>query len=281
VTDALAQLVAWLNAGANAVARPLLAPLGTLPGWLSATLVSAASGLGLLAIFKYTSNQRAIRRASDDIQAHLLALRLFTDSPWVAFRAQGRILWGAVRQSALAVVPTLVMIVPVSLLLGQLGAWYQSRPLRVGEEAALTVRLGGSDGSAWPQLRLDPSAAVEVAAGPVRVLSRREMCWNVRVREDGYHRLVFHVDGQAVTKELAVGEGLMRTSSRRPGWYWPDMLRHPCERPFGPNAPVRSIEIEYPDRLSWSSGTNSWLIYWFAVSMATAFCLRRPLKVNI
>ena len=44
-------------------------------------------------VFKYTSNQRAIKRARDDIKAHLLALKLFKENTRVIFRAQGRILW--------------------------------------------------------------------------------------------------------------------------------------------------------------------------------------------
>jgi len=44
----------------------------------------------------------------------------------------------------------LVMIVPMSLLLGQLSLWYQSRPLRVGEEAVVTCSLPASLRSLGP-----------------------------------------------------------------------------------------------------------------------------------
>ena len=37
----------------------------------------------------------------------------------------------------------LVMVVPVILILGQLSLWYQARPLRVGEEAVVTLKLNG------------------------------------------------------------------------------------------------------------------------------------------
>ena len=90
--DALTQIAVWLNAGANFAGRYLLAPLGALPGWLSATAVAAVTGVLLLAVFKYTSNQRAIERVRNDIDAHLLALKLFNDSPLVALEAQGRVL---------------------------------------------------------------------------------------------------------------------------------------------------------------------------------------------
>src|SRR5438093_12939173 len=114
--DVVAQLVVWLNAVANVFGRWLLAPIGVLPGWLSATIVAAVTGVLLLVVFKYTSNQRAIKRVRDDIKAHLLSLKLFKENPWVAVRAQGRILRGAQRLSILAIVPMLVMALPASLL---------------------------------------------------------------------------------------------------------------------------------------------------------------------
>src|SRR6516164_5748341 len=93
--DFLAQVVVWLNVVGNAFGRCVLCPIGILTGWLSATLISAVTGVVLLFVFKYTSNQRAIRRVRNDINAELLALKLFKDSPLVALRAQGRILLGA------------------------------------------------------------------------------------------------------------------------------------------------------------------------------------------
>jgi hypothetical protein len=279
--DFLAQLVVWLNAVANALGRWLLAPLGVLPGWLSATAVAAVTGVGLLAVFKYTSNQRAIRRVRADVNAHLLALKLFKDSASVAVRAQGRVVAGALRLMVLALVPMAVMAVPVALVLGQLSLWYQQRPLRVGEEAVVTVQLGGDAGAAFPDVRLHPADAVEATVGPVRVFSKREVCWNLRTRQGGCHRLEFQVGEQVIDKELAVGDGFMRVSARRPGWGGADALMHPWERPFPPDSPVRSIEIAYPPRSSWTSGTDFWVIYWFVVSMVAAFCFRRVLNVHV
>jgi hypothetical protein len=279
--DALTQLVVWLNVAANALGRVVLAPIGALPGWLSATAVAAATGVILLLVFKYTSSQRAIKRVRDDISADLLALKLFKDSASVALRSQGRIFAGALALLALAVVPVLVMAVPVSLLLGQLSLWYESRPLRVGEEAVVTLRLDGDAARAWPDVCLEPMEAIEGTIGPVRVLSKREVCWGIKARESGYHRLVFRVDGQPADKELAVGDGFMRVSVRRPGWHWSEALMHPAEPPFGPDSRVRSIDIDYPARASWTSGTGLWVLYWFVTSLVAGFCFRRLLNVHV
>jgi hypothetical protein len=305
--DVLARVIVWLNAAANAVGEWLLAPIAVLPGWLSATAVAAVTGVLLLLAFKYTSNQRAIKRVRDDITANLLSLKLYKESARVTFAAQGRLLVGAGRLLVLALVPTAAMAVPVTLIYFQLSLWYQKRPLRVGEEAVVTLRLGGDADAPFPDVSLRPTGAVETTVGPVRVFKQREVCWNVKARENGYHRLTFQVGGQAVDKELAVGDGYMRVSALRPEGVDSEVLvKHPAEQPFGPDSPVRSIEIDYPARDSLRTGRESWglywfvalmksaewlgglffglpgwVVYWFVVSFVVAFSFRRVLRVSI
>jgi hypothetical protein len=285
--DVLGHVIVWLNAAANALGTVVLAPVAALPGWLSATLVAAATGVVLLLVFKYTSNQRAIKLVRNDIKANLLALKLFKDNISVALKAQGRLLWGAFWLLVLAIVPMLVMALPVLLLLGQLALWYQSRPLHIGEDAVVTLKLNGDSASAWPDVRLMPTKAVDVSTGPVRIASQRTLCWKIAARESGYHHLVFQVDGQPVNKELAIGDGFMRVSTQRPRWPW-DALLNPAEPPFDADATVQSIDIDYPQRSSWTSGAQpellgmpAWVAYWLVVSMIAAFAFRGLFRVNI
>jgi hypothetical protein len=286
---ALAPVAAWLNPAADALGGWLLAPLGVLPGWLSATLVAAVTGVLMLLAFKYTSNQRAIKRVRDGINADLLTLKLFKESAAVAVRAQGRLLRGAALLLVLALVPTAVMFVPAVLALGQLSLWYQQRPLKVGEEALVTLKLNGDADAAFPDVSLRPPEKdasekkdpVEATAGPVRIRSQREVCWTVKANKAGYHRLVFDVGGQTVEKELAIGDSYMRVSAVRPGWSALDVAANPCEPPFRRGDAVESITIDYPPRESYVSGTTWWMAYWFAVSLITGFCFRGVLGVNM
>jgi hypothetical protein len=280
MSDALTQIVVALNAVAN-VLGVVLAPISNLPGWLSATVVAIGTGIGLLVIFKYTSNQRAIGRVRRGIRANRLAAKLFNDSAAVALAAQGRMLVGAFQLLLLAIVPIIVMIVPVCLMLGQIALWYQAQPIPVGSEAVVTVKLASSPESAFPAVELEPTPAVEDLSGPVRVFTQREVCWQLRAKVAGYHRLVFYVNGQAFEKVLAVGGGFMRVSIQRPAWDWTDALMHPDEMPFAPESPVQSIEIEYPPRPGWITGTDWWVVYWFGVSLIAGFCLRGVFRVNL
>jgi hypothetical protein len=279
--DSLTYLVAWGNAAANAIGGLLLTPLGLLSGWLSVTLTGIAAGVLMLLVYKYTSNQQAIKRVRADIKANLLALKLFKDDVRVVLHAQRALFAGAFRLLALAVVPILVMAWPATMLLAQLGLWYEARPLRVGEETVVTIKLRGEPGAAWPKVKLRSAPGVEVAAGPVRVTSQREVCWRIVAREKGYHTLTFEVDGQTVEKELAVGDGLMRVSQLRPGWDWSEALLNPAEAPFAADGPVQSIEVQYAPRPWWFGVTWTWVAYWFLVSLVAAFVFHRPLGVNL
>ena len=278
--NALTQIVVWLNVVANTLGR-VFAPISVLPGWLSATLVAIATGVGMLAMFKNTSNQRAIKQVRRNIRANLLAVKLFKDNIAVGLRAQVNILVNALRLLIFAIVPMLVMFVPMCLLLGQLALWYQARPLRAGEETVVTVKLNGDTGSSMNAVELVANDAIEVISGPVRIASQREVCWTIKPRTVGCHRLAFQIDGQVIEKELACSDGFMRVSVRRPEWDWSQILLHPREAPFPPGAPIQSIEIEYPERSSWINGTDWWIAYWFVVSMVAGFCFRRALKVSL
>ena len=213
--DAVTQIVVWLNVLADALGRWVLAPIGLAPAWFSATAVAAVTGVLMLVAFKYTSRQQAIKRVRDDISANLLALKLFKDSASAALQAQGRLLLAAGRLFLLALVPTAVMIVPMTLFLGQLGLWYEMRPLPVGEEAVVTMQLNGPADAPFPEASLQSVDGVETTAGPVRVRTPAgaRSGGTSRQPRQGYHRLVFQVGEQQVDKELAVGDGFMRVST--------------------------------------------------------------------
>lgn len=190
-------------------------------------------------------------------------------------------LGGGLQLLMLALVPMLVMALPVVLLLAQLSLWYQARPLRVGEDAVVRLALDCADNKAWPEVTLRPTPAATVMAGPVHVRGKGELLWRIQARESGVHRLVFDTGSQSYEKELAVGDGFLRVSALRPGRDLLEVLLNPGEAPFGTGSPVRSIAIAYPERSAWTCGTDTWVIYWFAVSMVAALAFRRVLGVHV
>ena len=279
--DFLVSLIAGINVVTNVVGGFLLAPVAVLPGWLSITLISAVLGVLLLLIFKYTSNQKAIGRVRDDIKANLLAVKLFKDSLAVTGRSQARVFGASFKLLFFSLVPMLVMIVPVCLILFQMGLWYQARPLHLGDEPVIVRLKVNTTLDTLPQVSLESLPAARTLIGPVRVSSKKELFWKIKPLENGNHNLTFHVGDKRYQKQLAIGEGFMRVSPKRPGPDFSDILLYPLEKPFAPDSSVYSISIDYPERDSRINGTDWWIVYFFITSMVFAFLFKPLLKVRI
>jgi hypothetical protein len=277
----LAHLFTWLNVPANALGRALTPFVENTPGWLSITIISAVAGVVFIMIFKYTSNQKAIGRAKDKGKAHTLAIKLFKDDPRVTITSLGGAIgWIGVR-FFWSLSPLLVMAIPFVLLMGQMSLWYQARPLRIGEEARVTMQLAGDPNEGWYDVQLPESTLAEVSFGPMKVFAENQMLWTVRATAEGSDPLKFMVHDQHVAKSFAVGEGFMRVSALRPGPHWLDIMMYPAEEPFEKDSAVRSVSVEYPDRLSNISGTGSWVVYFFVVCIAFGFAFMPIFKVKI
>jgi uncharacterized membrane protein (DUF106 family) len=273
----LSRVLAVLNPLCTVLGDAVYAILSPLPVWLGLTLISAVTGVVMLIAFRYTSNQQAIGRARDDITANLLALKLFKDEIGVTFRSQGRILGALGRLQWHMFRPVLIMLLPMLLLLGQMGVRYQWRPLHPGEVALIRLHLDPAQTDV-PEVTLEPSPGVRVEAGPVP--GGGELVWRVRAGEPGRHLLRFNVAGTTLEKELVVGDGFQRVSAERLGSHWTSQILHPTERLLPHGSPVASIEIAYAGVHSYIYGANWWILYFFVVSMVFALLFKPVFKVR-
>jgi hypothetical protein len=277
----IAQLIAWLNAATNAVFGPLRGPMQALPAWLSLALMSALLGVLMLVLFKYTSPQRAIGRVRDRIKANLLAMKLFKDSVSAVLKAQGRVFAAAFMLLVCSLPPVLVMILPFCLVLGQLGTWYECRPLKLNEKAVIEMQLSGTENDPLPPVALEQDGVVRIVAGPVRVPSEQRVYWKIEALQPGAHELRFAVGEGQVGKRLTVGSGLMPVSMKRPGMHIGDLILYPAEKPFAPESPVQSIAISYPKSNGVLAGSGNWVITLFIVSMLCALAVKDAFRVKL
>jgi hypothetical protein len=281
MTELFSAGIRIINAIANVLGGILLAPIGLIPGWLSLGLISVILGVLLLIVFKHSSNQQAIARIRDDVKANILAIKLFKDSTSVTFSSQLKLLVASFRLLFYSIIPMLIMIVPVSLILVQLGLWYQLQPLAPGEEGVL-VKLELKDTTEpFPQVSLEAMPTVEITAGPVRVLAKNEVYWRINPLAETEQDLVFVVGDQTFSKSFAVGEGLIRLNPKRAGGDIIDRLLYPLEIPFATDSIVQSISIEYPQRSSKIYGANWWMLTFFAISMIAALAFKPWLNVRL
>ena len=264
-------LISWLNAVFNVLFDSVRPQIEFLGPWPYMILNAILFGILALIVIKVTSNQSAIRRLRDRIKADLFAPIIFKDNLHVVFQSQVRIAIHAFLLLVHSVVPMMVMAIPFILFAGQMGLWYQHRPLEVGEEVVLTVQLDSPSTEPMSLVALESSEDIFTTVGPVRVPSKRRVYWKIQATREGTYHLTCQVDGQSVTKELAVGGGFMAVSCNRSVANLVDLLKHPAETPLDRNSPIQWINICYPTQSSRLIGSDTWIYTFIVISMITAF----------
>src|SRR5450755_4370967 len=127
-------------------------------------VVSLVVGLLMVVLFGYTSDQKAIGIAKDQLKAHLLAVRLYRDQIPVVMGSYGKILRGTGRYLKLAFMPLLYVIVPITLLMVQIDRYLGQTPLPANAPFLLTVHLGGQTPTSTTAQAAEPSSASDALA---------------------------------------------------------------------------------------------------------------------
>ncbi len=258
----------------------LLLPFrGLSPIW-ALLVVSSLTGVLMLWIFGKVSDQATIGVLRDRVRGHLLGIRLFGDDLRTLFRLQWRLLRDNAIYLRYALLPMLIMLLPVLLVMTQLNLFFDKQPLAVGQTAIVKVKVRDAQTLA-DGVTLDVPAGVVVETPPVRSAAILEVAWRIRADETGAHRMRILADGDPVEKELRVGGGWGATSALRSAGLL-DLLLYPGEAPILAASGITAIEVTYDALpLSVFGFEIHWLIVFFVVSLAAGFALKGPLGVEI
>ena len=243
-------------------------------------VVSLVVGLLMVILFGYTSDQKAIGVAKDQLKAHLLAVRLYRDQIPVVMGSYGKILRGTGRYLKLAFKPLLYVIIPITLLIVQIDRYLGATPIPPNAPFLLTVHTTGGDALNDATLDLPPEIAM--TAPPVHVPSTNEIVWRLVGSKEGKYEVKIAAAGQSAAKAVCVGSGLPRISTvRLRGHFWERMFSS-AEPALPENSPVESISINYPDRNIEVAGYGvNWIWLFFVLSMVAGFIFKEILGIKI
>ncbi|HVP11303.1 MAG TPA: hypothetical protein VMV94_08980 [Phycisphaerae bacterium] len=273
--DVLTKLMVWLGDIAFAI-------LSVFSPTVSLWIISAVTGVVMLFIWRYTSNQAAIGDVRRKIAANLLATRLFKDDISVTFRAQRRIIWQAMRLLRYSFQPMLIMMIPFVLIMVQIGLRYEHRPLPVGQKARVKVTL--KEGANWKgvgdQIVLPDGLSRDVN-DPCRAEALRTVDWRITPSKAGEYNLAVGKGADTIEVPLRAGDGFTRLSRLRGGSFWVRLL-YSAEPSIPKSSVFESVEVYYPPRstplLWWDV---HWLITLLILSIIFALIFKPILKVNI
>ncbi|MBN1223264.1 MAG: hypothetical protein JXB23_08430 [Candidatus Aminicenantes bacterium] len=261
----------------------LLLPFRSMNPWIGMTVISLLTGLLMLLIYRYTSNQTGIKKVKNKIKAHLLEIRLYKDSLGLSLKAQGNILLANVKYIGLNFRPLLVMIVPVLLILIQLNFWFGYETLKTGQSTLLKVKLTEGTNPVRTDIALDPSPDIKMEVPPLRIEEDAEINWRISPQTKGTHDIRIVIGSQKITKSIVTDvDRLSKISPIRHNRNFFNNLFYPVEKPIQSEIPVKSIEIAYPSKHLNLFGLNvHWLIAYFALSIVFGFAFKGVFKVEI
>jgi uncharacterized membrane protein (DUF106 family) len=243
-------------------------------------VVSLVVGLLMVVLFGYTSDQKAIGIAKDQLKAHLLAVRLYRDQIPVVMGSYGKILRGTGRYLKLAFKPLLYVIIPITLLIVQIDRYLGAMPIPPNVPFLLTVETTGGEALNDATLGLPPE--ITMSAPPVHVAAENEIVWRLVGSKEGKYEVKIAAAGQVAAKVVSVGSGLPRISTiRLRGHFWERMFSS-AEAALPENSPVESISINYPDRNIEVAGYGmNWIWLFFILSMVAGFIFKELLGIKI
>jgi len=260
----------------------LLAPLSRWP--LAALLFYAViTGLEMAIVFRFTSNQRAIRRAVDGSGAEVLAIKLFQDDVWGIFKSLGRLQRHSGARLLHSLPPALIMFIPFVVILVQLAQRYDRRPLMSGESAIVQLQLDEESWNESQHAELLLPEKVSLQAGPLRDFDEHALYWRIAAdtslsTNDGPQILRWKIGSDVSEKRLAISadsHSLQLVRARRAGQGWLDRVLNPGEPGLPRNGSVRGIEVGYPERCTPLLGWNiPWWATFVVVSMLAAYWMR-------
>ncbi len=263
----------------------LFYPFRSVSPWIPLFLLSVLAGILMLLVFRYTSNQAAIRRVKDRMQAHLLEVRLFSDQLSVVLRAYGRIVRWTLAYLGHALVPLAVMTVPLALILIQMDFRLGHQPLRPRDSFLLKVLAAGD--ASLESLSLSLPDGLAATAPALRIAhapdNRQEVDWRLEAQRPGEFLVYVSVAGKMLEKHVTVVEtgNTVRLSPARVRPDWFELLLESNEPPLPSDSPVHHILVVYPHRsIALGRWRMHWLLPFFVFSMVAAFALKGVLRTE-
>jgi uncharacterized membrane protein (DUF106 family) len=243
-------------------------------------LLSIVIGFLMVIVFRYTSDQKAIRTAKDRLKAHLLAVRLFQDQIQVVLVSYWRIVLSTGHYLRLAFMPLLYVSVPLIFLIVQVDRYLGYTPINVGQSFLVKARL--ADTATLERAELQLPSGLSVTAPPVHVSAHNEIVWRVLPENSGRRDLEVTAGDQSFSKSLEVSGGIKRISQVRLRDRWWERIFVSGELALPANSPVKSITIDYPERtiafawLEWN-----WIWLFFVLSLIFGFFFKTILGIEI
>jgi uncharacterized membrane protein (DUF106 family) len=260
----------------------LLMPFGGISPIWGLLIVSVVTGIVMVVIFKYTSNQAGIRAAKDKISAYLMEIRLFKDDMRLMLGAQAKMLRTNLTYMRYAVTPMLFMLVPVVLILAQLAVRYADRPLRPGESALVKIKMAEYSFDETTPISVDTGNGLRLETPLMRIPRNGEIDFRIGAVAEGRHQLTISINEETLTHPVVVSDKVVRVyASRLKPDFW-HMLLYPGQAPIPKASSIEEVDVKLPSQEVRMFGWNvNWLVFFFIASLVAGYSLKGVFNVEV
>lgn len=270
-----------LNSVFSVIFNFLFFPFKNLNPLWGMLVISLAASIVILLILKATSDQAGIKRAKNLMKGHFLAFRLYRDDLSLMLDTFKNMLLSNLLYLRKSFKPILFFIVPVVVIIIQLGVRYEYRPFRVGEPIIATLRTDDlAEKVALNQVEIQLPEGLTTDMPPVRIEQLREINWRLQAEKPGVYEIKFKYGENRVNKRIEVEQPLVAISPvlEQPSY---KTLINPAERSLPASSFVAAISILYPRRDFDVFGLSlHWLVAFFVFSLILALALKRVFDVE-
>jgi hypothetical protein len=236
----------------------------------------------MILLFGYTSDQKAIGIAKDQLKAHLLAVRLYRDQLHVVMGSYGKVLRGTGRYLKLAFKPLLYVIIPITFLIVQLDRCLGLSAIQTNTPFLLTARVASSD--ALDSVSIDLPPGITASAPPVHIPADNLVVWRLVANQEGSYDVKVRAAGESVRKTVRVSSRLARVSPERLRDHFWERMFLSGESALPAGGPVESITVDYPERnipLGFANYEMNWIWLFFILSMIAGFIFKELLGIEV
>ena len=254
----------------------LLYPFRELSPIVGLTVVSLVTAMGLLIVFKHTSNQKALEDVKRKIHAGLFEIRLYNDDFRAIMRAQRGILRANLTYMRYSMAPMIWTLPPLILLIAQLQYHYGYSGLRPGQEVLLKVEFseGAYGGDEKPPYAVTTPEGLQLDDLAVWIPILGEMAWRLTADAPGDYELEIRNGTEIATKTVRVTDSVVRRSPFMVRGFLNELI-YPAESSLPSDGAIESITVTYPEANVDVFGFElHWMIVYFVLSIVFAFILR-------
>ena len=255
----------------------------SIRGW-GFSVVSAVTGVVMLLIFGKTSNQKKIAETKDKLKAYIMEMWIFRNDTRVMFAAIGSVLGSNLQYLRHSLRPLVFLIIPVLVIMVQLGIRYADEPLMPGDRTVVSVKLREGVVPTATPLEFRAPKGVRVVSPALRIDSKSEIDWEISGGASG----AVPAGGRDTQRHGAQAAGRRPSQEAGQGGRRQAAGQH-VERVPVPSGAARSVQLRHrvdprhvsPPRAQVPRAHGQLALAFFIISVAAGFALKGVFGIEV